>query len=150
MAQETKAPMSYWGTFERSLDPKKRVAVPSAWVEREGQELLVVPHPYEGYLLVMERAELERWEQKFLESKLPPAQQRQAIRKFYASVRQVATDKQGRILLPAEHCDWAGLNNDVVFLGARSRFEIWAKDRYQAMNSAAEDPYRRAAEEIGL
>jgi len=151
MGQETTSPALYSGTFERSLDAKKRVAIPSAWVSGEGEEFHVVPHPKEGYLMVMGRDELSRWEQRFQDSaNLNPAQKRMAIRKFFGEAHAISTDKQGRVLLPEKHCERAGLGGEVVFIGARSRFEIWAKDRHEANALASQTIYEEAAEAIGL
>lgn len=151
MGQESTKSTLYSGTFERSLDAKKRVAIPSAWIPDEGQEFHVIPHPNDGYLMVMGREELARWEQRFQESPtLTPVQKRTAIRMFYGDAHAVTTDKQGRILLPEKHCERAGLNGEVIFIGAQSRFEIWSKDRYEANSQGNLDVYRGAADAIGL
>ena len=47
-------------------------------------------------------------------------------------------DKQGRILLPANLREYAGIEKDVVSVGVFSRVEIWSKDRYMD-NSDFED-----------
>ena len=39
-------------------------------------------------------------------------------------------DKQGRILLPANLREYAGIDKDIVSVGVYSRVEIWSKDRY--------------------
>ena len=40
-------------------------------------------------------------------------------------------DKQGRILLPANLREFAGIEKDVVSVGVYSRVEIWSKERYE-------------------
>ena len=40
-------------------------------------------------------------------------------------------DKQGRILLPANLREYAGIEKEVVSVGVLSRVEIWSKDRWQ-------------------
>ncbi|MEI6279397.1 MAG: division/cell wall cluster transcriptional repressor MraZ [Verrucomicrobiae bacterium] len=151
MGQESTSTALYAGTFSRSLDAKKRVAIPSAWVSGEGEEFHVVPHPNDGQLMVMGREELARWEQRFLDSPtLSPARKRIAIRMFYGEAHVVTTDKQGRIVLPEKHCERAGLGGEVVFVGARSRFEIWSKERHEAGASENFTTYQQAAEEAGL
>lgn len=133
------------------MDAKKRVAIPSAWVSGEGQEFHVVPHPNDRQLMVMGREELARWEQRILDSPtLGSGQKRVAIRMFYGEAHLVTTDKQGRILLPEKHCERAGLSGEVVFVGARSRFEIWSKERHEAGAPENSTIYQKAAEEIGL
>jgi len=151
MGQESTKPTIYSGTFERSLDAKNRVAIPSAWVSGEGEEYHVVPHPNEGQLMVMGHEELSRWEQRFQDSPiLSPAQKRTAIREFYGEAHTVTSDKQGRILLNEKHCTRAGLKGEVVFIGERSRFEIWSKDRYEATRQSSFATFQQAAEAVGL
>lgn len=150
MGQEPSHAVLYAGTFSRTLDAKKRVAIPSAWVSGEGQEFHVVPHPVEKFLMVMGREELALWEQRFQQMPLSPAEKRIAIRRFYGAARTVTTDKQGRIVLPEEHCESAALNGEVVFIGARSRFEIWSHAEYSATTAKDEEIYKRAADAVGL
>ncbi len=141
----------YAGTFDRSMDAKKRVAVPSGWLRRkEGEEFYSVPHPEGGFLMVMPPEELTAYEQKFLQSDLAPREKREAIRQFFAAAHRILTDAQGRVLLPEEHCEAAGLKGAVVFVGGRSRFEIWDRERYAAESARARDTYRQAALAIGL
>jgi MraZ protein len=149
MSQDAKT--LYSGTFERSMDAKKRVAVPAPWLTREeGEVFYVIPHPSEGYLMVMPPSEFDRWEQRIQESSATAAEKRMAIRKFYSEAHTTTTDKQGRILLSDKHCDRAGITNEVIFAGGRSRFEIWSKRRYTDVDVSQSDAYRRVANTIGL
>ena len=43
-------------------------------------------------------------------------------------------DKQGRILIPAVLREYAGLEKDVVVIGASDRAEIWDAGRWAADN----------------
>lgn len=149
MSQDAKA--LYSGTFERSMDAKKRVAVPASWLARdEGELFYIIPHPVEGYLMVMPPSEFDRWEQRIQESQATAAEKRMAIRKFYSEAHTTTTDKQGRILLSDKHCERAGITAEIVFTGGRSRFEIWSKERYTAIDVGHFDAYRRVAGAIGL
>lgn len=133
------------------MDAKKRVAVPSSWLSQgEGEIFHVVPHPVEHYLMVMPPAEFDQWELRINASEMSPSDKRMAIRKFYSEAYTVTTDKQGRILLNEKHCERAGLTNEIVFAGARSRFELWSKDRHTAADAVQTEAYKRVAEAIGL
>lgn len=141
------------GNFERSMDAKKRVPVPAAWLQgKDGGEVFYsVPHPAGGFLMVMTPEVLKQQEQHFMENpRLSPIQKREAVRMFYASAFRLTTDGQGRILLPDEHCEQAGLKGPVVFVGAMSRFEIWDKEKYAAERKKAQESYLLAAMESGL
>jgi DNA-binding transcriptional regulator/RsmH inhibitor MraZ len=76
--------------------------------------------------------------------------QRKAIRQFYSQARAVGADSNGRVLLPEEQCGALKLEDDVVLVGGRSRFEIWNAKRWAAVSAAESDSYRKVAEMIGL
>ena len=142
---------TYAGTFERSMDAKKRVPVPSQWLERkEGEQFYVLPDPRGEYLIVMPPEELRRWAEKIEQRIEGAAQQRVAIRAFYGQAHEVATDSQGRILLPEKACEAVGLKRAVVFVGGLTRFELWDKDRYSEWLQTHRETYLEMADAIGL
>ena len=55
---------------------------------------------------------------------------RKFMRFFFAGAANCELDKQGRILLPANLREYAGIDKEVVSVGVFSRVEIWSKDRY--------------------
>lgn len=132
------------------MDAKKRVSVPAPWLDAEEVEFHVVPHPKDGFLMVMPREEFERWEQRFLGSAANATEKRRAVRMFYSQAYTVVTDKQGRILLPDTHCEKAGLQSEIVFIGGGSRFEIWSKERHEQMVADDAGVFEQLAGEIGL
>ena len=60
-------------------------------------------------------------------------------------------DKQGRVLIPQDLRQFAGLEKDVVVIGANTKAEIWDRARWEALN-AAWDPREmlQTLEEIGF
>ena len=52
------------------------------------------------------------------------------MRFFFAGAASCEVDKQGRILLPANLREYAGIDKEVVSVGVFSRVEIWSKERY--------------------
>jgi len=133
------------------MDAKKRVAVPSGWLETGRDEpFYVIPHPSKDFLMIMRPTEFVATEQRFEASSLPPDKKRKAIRQFYSAAHQVSTDGQGRIVIPEEHCAEVKLSGPVVFVGSRSRFEIWNKERYEQVFAADAADFLEAADAIGL
>lgn len=150
MSQEPPLAPLYSGTYERALDAKKRAAVPSTWIKGEESEFYVIPHPQEGYLMVMPPEEFHSTEQRILSSNASPQEKRQAIRQFFSAAHKVVPDKQGRIVVPDSHATAADLTGEIVFIGAGRRFEIWSKDRHVAATAVNAAVYERVAVEIGL
>jgi MraZ protein len=54
-------------------------------------------------------------------------------RLLFSGAADVELDKQGRILLPANLREYAGITADSVVTGMDSFIEIWSKDRWQAV-----------------
>jgi len=150
MSKTTQKPISYAGTFERSMDAKNRVTIPAAWLNGGPDEFHAIPHPSGDFLMVMPPDEFDSIETSIKQSGIPSDMQRKAIRQFYSQARAVGADSNGRVLLPEEQCGALKLEDDVVLVGGRSRFEIWNAKCWAAVSAAESDSYRKVAEMIGL
>ena len=70
------------------------------------------------------------------------------IRRFTAGVKIVDMDVSGRILIPKDLCQFAGITKQVVLSSAVNIIEVWDKDRYEkAIDDAAVD-FADLAEEV--
>ena len=58
---------------------------------------------------------------------------------FFSGAAEMECDKQGRVLLPANLRDFAGLDKNAVIVGVGSRAEIWSAERWQEYNDANAD-----------
>nr|MBP7111327.1 cell division/cell wall cluster transcriptional repressor MraZ [Bacillota bacterium] len=55
---------------------------------------------------------------------------RQYLRMILANAVECEMDSQGRVVIPQELRESAAIKKDVVIIGARNRFEVWAQDVY--------------------
>jgi MraZ protein len=150
MTKPTQNPISYAGTFERSMDAKNRVTIPAAWLNGGPDDFHAIPHPSGDFLMVMPPGEFDSVEASIKQSGIAAPEQRKAIRHFYSQARAVGADSNGRILLPEEQCEALKLKGDIVLVGGRSRFEIWNAERWSAVSAAESESYLKVAEMIGL
>ena len=117
------------GSFEHLLDAKGRVFIPAKWREDVGDSLIVtcglLESQNERCLSGMSAAEWEKLSARF--AALPMADVRgQAVRRrLYAMAVSCEIDTQGRILLPAQLREYAGLVKDATLLGVDNHIEIW-------------------------
>ena len=91
---------------------------------------------------------MSEWE-RFMEklSKLPSAdpKARQLARHFFASAVECEIDKQGRMTLPQELREYAGIEKELVTVGAYEKIEVWSKEEWNSNENAAElDPSQLA------
>ena len=73
-----------------------------------------------------------------------------AMRAFSANAAEVKPDSQGRILLPQRLREFAGLERDVVVIGAIDRIEIWDSNRWGAASARADESLVRAVTALGI
>jgi MraZ protein len=70
------------------------------------------------------------------------------IRRFTAGVKTVELDASGRLLIPKDLQNFAGISKNVVLSSALNIIEIWDKDNYEkAIDDAAVD-FADLAEEV--
>lgn len=68
----------------------------------------------------------EEWQRIVERSKAAPSSKARGLRTFFANVVRCEPDKQGRFLLPDDLRKYAGIQQEVYFLGQAGRAEIWA------------------------
>ncbi|KPF58656.1 cell division protein MraZ [beta proteobacterium AAP51] len=120
-----------------TLDGKGRLGVPTRWREvlmATVQGQMVVAKNPDGCLSLYP---LPVWE-NFENSVLSLATENDAWRRFFiGSATEVELDGAGRVLIPPELRDWAGLVEKVKFMGVGSHFELWDSARHDAREAEA-------------
>ena len=142
----------FMGEYNHTIDAKGRMIVPSKFREQLGNEF-VVTKGLDGCLFVYPNEEWHNIEEKFRNVPLTTKDARKFSRFFFAGAATCELDKQGRILVPGNLRDFAGLEKDVVLVGVASRIEIWSKAKWDGItedeDEAMEDIAERMAD-LGL
>lgn len=115
------------GTYNHVIDPKGRMAFPTKLREQLGESFVITIDPA-GCLFAYSAEEWEIFTDKI--KALTGAAAKAAIRKLYANAVTAETDKQGRILIPQNLREFAGLEHDVTVIGSLNHAEIWDSKRY--------------------
>lgn len=130
------------GTYVHNMDAKGRMAFPGKLREQLGVSF-VITIGLEGCLYVYSNEEWEKFTEQLKTLSGPVA--KQAIRKYAANAVIAEADKQGRILIPQNLRDHAGLTHDITVIGNINRAEIWDSARYEEINSKFSDEELAAA-----
>ena len=125
----------FMGKYNHTIDPKGRLSIPSKYREVLGDEF-VVSKGMDGCLYVYANDDWKVFEGKLASLPLMSEEARQFARFFLSGAQYVTVDKQGRILMPQDLRDFAGLEKDVVLAGMGGRIEIWSLERWQANNDS--------------
>tara|TARA_R110002167_G_scaffold36686_10_gene115887 strand:+ start:3402 stop:3818 length:417 start_codon:yes stop_codon:yes gene_type:complete len=70
------------------------------------------------------------------------------IRRFSAGVKVVDIDATGRLLIPKNLVDIAGIQKDIVLSSAINIVEIWDKDSYEKVIDETAEDFAALAEEV--
>ena len=119
----------FMGRYNHTIDPKGRLSIPSKYREILGDEY-VVSKGMDGCLFVYANDAWKAFEEKLASLPLINREARQFARFFLSGAQYVTVDKQGRILMPQDLREFAGLEKDVVLAGAGGRIEIWSLEKW--------------------
>ncbi len=140
----------FMGEYNHTVDTKGRLIVPSKFREQLGDEF-VVTKGMDGCLFVYANDDWNAFEQKLTSLPLINKEARKFARFFLAGAASVEVDKQGRILLPTNLRQFAGLEKDVVLVGVGSRIEIWSLENWENMDADSDmDDIAVTMENLGL
>ena len=123
----------FMGRYNHTIDPKGRLSIPSKFREVLGDKF-VVSKGMDGCLFVYAIDDWKVFEEKLASLPLISVEARQFARYFLSGAQYVTVDKQGRILMPQDLREFAGLEKDVVLAGMGGRIEIWSLDKWNENN----------------
>ncbi len=153
------------GQHEHAIDAKGRTSVPSkfrdllaapASFSGGAEERLVLTHGVDPCLVAYPMTEWVAFEERL--AKLPQFDASVAmIRRLYVSgAVEIELDKLGRLVIPKELRDAAGLTREVLWAGMGKHIELWSKARFEGLRRAVLDDDKKRADiaarlaELGL
>ncbi|MDD7294342.1 MAG: division/cell wall cluster transcriptional repressor MraZ [Oscillospiraceae bacterium] len=124
------------GTYYHNMDAKGRMNFPTKLREQLGSPFYVTKGLDAHCLTVYSATEWEQLAQKV--AAIPETKGAQIKRWLFSGAGEIVPDKQGRILIPQDWRQFAGLEKDVVVIGANNKAEIWDRTSWEAANAAVD------------
>jgi len=123
------------GATKVTLDAKGRLAIPSRYRERitsraDGHLVATVDRDY--CLLIYPLPDWEEIERKLVRLPALNPQARRLQRLMVGYATELDMDGHGRILLPRELREFAGLDRAAMLIGQGNKFELWNDERWNA------------------
>ena len=144
--------IGFLGEFEATLDPKGRFLLPSGLKKQlpEGENTRFVIN--RGFEKCLSLYPIKSWEPIFTEiSRLNDfdPKVREFRRYFLNGATLMELDTAGRLLIPQNLKEHAGLEKDIVLVAAVNKIEIWDKGKYQQFfESFTPEKYSDLAEKV--
>jgi MraZ protein len=140
------------GTYECKADAKGRLMISSAFKKQ------LSPILQEGFVLkravfqpCLELYPMQEWNEVMLKVNSLNRfvkKNNDFIRRFTAGVRVIELDVSGRLLIPKDLCQFAGIKKQIVLSSAINIIEIWDKDNYEKTIDDAATDFASLAEEV--
>lgn len=132
----------FLSTSKHKIDKKGRVSVPAhfrAALDGEAARGVALMRPLSD-LACLEGSGLGRVHglAGALAEMNPISEERDAIATaILADVHMASFDGEGRVVLPEELIEFAGLQGEALFAGLGDKFQIWRPDRFEARRAEA-------------
>lgn len=144
--------ISFLGEYEATLDAKGRFLLPAGFKRQlpEGESTRFVIN--RGFEKCLSLYPIQSWQPLYdqistLNDFDPKV--REFRRFFLNGAIEVEPDSAGRILIPQNLKDYAGLGKDLVLAAAVNKIEIWDKEKYQKFfESYSPDDFSALAQSV--
>ena len=144
--------VSFSNIYPVTLDGKGRVVLPSPFKKEMGDALeplfVVEKDVYDKCLNVYPHS---TWLAKVdkLRRRLNPDDpiQSKMLSRYYEEIVKVSMAENGRLNIPDEMLEYAGITKEAVFTGQGSRMRLWKPSRHQA-SRLSDDDYARLYKEL--
>lgn len=144
--------ISFLGEYEATLDAKGRFLLPAGFKRQlpEGESTRFVIN--RGFEKCLSLYPMQSWQPLYdqissLNDFDPKV--REFRRYFLNGAIEVEPDTAGRILVPQNLKDYAGLGKDLVLAAAVNKIEIWDKEKYQKFfESYSPDDFSSLAQSV--
>jgi MraZ protein len=124
-----------FGKYAHTLDSKGRVAIPLRFREtliNDDSRRVTLLQGFEGCIFCYGADELEKILARLSTQAFDRKEIRELLRWLSSAGSVVDIDAQGRIQLNEEQRAVAGLQKEVLLIGAGSRIEIWSPERFES------------------
>lgn len=125
----------FLGEYSHTLDLKNRVTLPSKLRDEMGGRAVLVKS-IDKCVSVYNTAAWTAYTAKL--DALPGTEARALKRFIYSSAFEAEFDSQGRILIPANLCQYAELEKNIRVIGAGDHVELWSEDAWTETQESAD------------
>lgn len=144
--------INFIGTYDCKADSKGRVMLPVALKNQMSPVIndgfVVKRSVFQPCLELYPMAEWNLLMQKMNKKNRFKKKNNDFIRRFSAGVKVVEIDATGRLLIPKNLVDVAGIRKEVVLSSAINIVEIWDKDNYEKVLEETAEDFASLAEEV--
>lgn len=115
----------FLGEYQPNITEGSRIALPKKLREQITGGEVILSRGFEKCIFVYDRNDWMVEAEKQLEKEITDVHVRNLKRYLYSSASEVSIDEQGRMVIPKNLVEYAGLSGRTVVIGAGDHVEIW-------------------------
>lgn len=134
------------GDYTHSLDPKRRLTIPSVWRAQIGvpEIVYVLPDSQKSYLKLYTTSEMNRRLEMLRQQSITSADARESLRAIGKESELLVADSQGRIRIKDRLLSFASLKDRVIMIGTFDRIELWSPDKRSEQTAVDQAALKKA------
>jgi len=141
--------VTFRGTFDFTLDAKNRLTVPARFRAALADGVVLAAGIERCVAMWTPGAYEEHVHAALAASNPVSARAREARRYFSANSHEIELDAAGRVMLPPFLVDHAGLDREVVVIGAEQCLEVWSREAWAQYNRELTGRMNEITESLG-
>lgn len=142
----------YTGSYPYKIDPKFRVSIQASWRPEPGEGFYLLSAKDLGFPLVrvLTKAAYQHKVDTINQSDKTPADKGRMLAKLALLSRQASVNEQGKLLVPKDLSEQAGISPDseVTLAGRGISFEIWDRATFEQYLTALTS--EEAEDDLGI
>ncbi|HAZ29220.1 TPA: division/cell wall cluster transcriptional repressor MraZ [candidate division WWE3 bacterium] len=117
----------FLGEYQPNITEGNRIALPKKLRDQIAGNEIILSKGFEACVFVYAREDWEREWEKQVDNSIADPKTRQLKRYVFSGAADAVLDDQGRVVVPQSLKSYAGLEKEVVIIGAGDHMELWAK-----------------------
>ncbi len=131
--------MVFFGEFILSLTSGHRIVLPKKIREQIRDNKFILTKGFDFCLSGYRQKDWEQKAKELLDASLLDKSNMRKKRIIFSSAVYLEWDAQGRIILPKNLMEYAGIKEKVVIIGVGDHFEIWAEEAWKSYQQNTDD-----------
>jgi len=137
----------FLGTHAPRLDDKGRLVLPAKFRDPLSAGV-VLTKGQERSIVVWPAAEFAAYAERLSDASRSDAAVRAYVRVLFSGAFDEIPDRQGRVTVPPQLREYAGLDRDVIVVGNGTTVEIWDAQAWSSYLSGQEESFSTLSEEV--
>jgi len=121
----------FLGEYNPNITEGSRISLPKKFREQISSAEVILSKGFEKCIFVYDPQEWSSNVQKQVENLNGSLNKSDLERYLYTSATESAVDSQGRMVIPANLKDYAGIDTKTAVIGVGDHIEIWDQDKWQ-------------------